>query len=205
MIEQNTKQFGARATTGFTLLEILTVIGVIAILSGMVLGVGRRAGESAKISRTKAELAALAGALEAYRRIYGDYPQVVSDALDSDSASVRSLYAALNGRRGPLVFSANFPVPQRVLLDRSQFTLADPAAAESAENGLIDPWGNSYHYAYHTAAAGWRNSSFVLLSAGPDGNATMPVPSDGLIGPAYESVRQDGRPVNADNVYANRD
>ncbi len=185
------------------MLELLAVIAIIAVLAGIVLGVGRRATEAGKTARAKAELAALSAALEAYRRTYGDYPRILSDSHSTDTAAGQALYAALNGQRGPQLSAANFPAQQRVLLELSRFTLASPTAADTAANLVLDPWGNPYRYAYNPGA-GWKYSSFVLVSAGPDGNMTLPIPGDGLISAAYEATQLDGRPLNLDNIYANR-
>ena len=63
------------AGRAFTLLELLTAIAVIAILSTLAIGSVRGAKERAKIAQARGELAALAAALEEFKRLYGDYPQ----------------------------------------------------------------------------------------------------------------------------------
>jgi prepilin-type N-terminal cleavage/methylation domain-containing protein len=198
--------FLPRATRGFTLLELLAVIAIIAVLSGIVIGVGRRASESGKTARAKAELAAIGAALETYKRSYGDYPRILSDSmLSADSPAGEALYAALNGQRGPQLGAPMWDSSkrQRVLLEKARFTLANPTAADDATNALLDPWGNPYRYAYNPGAT-WKSSSYVFLSAGPDGNVALPIPGDGIISAAYEATQVDGRPVNLDNIYANR-
>jgi prepilin-type N-terminal cleavage/methylation domain-containing protein len=65
-----------RRRSAFTLVELLTVIAVIAILTTISIGAVRGAKERAAIAQAKAELAALANALEDFKRLYGDYPQL---------------------------------------------------------------------------------------------------------------------------------
>ena len=63
------------ARRGVTLIELLTVIVVIGILTSISLGIIRSSKQRAAIARAKSELAALAQALERYKSHYGDYPQ----------------------------------------------------------------------------------------------------------------------------------
>lgn len=60
---------------GFTLLELLIVIALVATLSGLLLGGGRHALESGRVARARAELAAWSATLESYRASHGDYPR----------------------------------------------------------------------------------------------------------------------------------
>ncbi len=66
----------SRRRSAFTLIELLTVIAVLAILSTIAVGAIRGAKERSNIARARADLAALVAALEEFKRIYGDYPQL---------------------------------------------------------------------------------------------------------------------------------
>ncbi len=168
----------------FTLLELLTVIALIAVLAGIVLGFGQRASETGRTARAKAELAALAAALENYQRVFGDYPQ-------TDDAT--QLLQSLIGRRGP----RNAATATRALLETARFKTAgdrDPFADPLAL--LVDPWDRPYRYAYKAPAAGWTSPSYVLYSAGLDGQDVAV-----LLPGGFPDVTAAG---NADNVYANR-
>lgn len=65
----------ARREGGFTLVELMTSIAVIAILSTLAIGAVRGAKERTNIARARSDLAALSTALEEFKRLYGDYPQ----------------------------------------------------------------------------------------------------------------------------------
>lgn len=60
---------------GFTLVELLVVISIIAILASLTLGVSGYAKDKAGRSRAQAEIAALETALESYKIENGDYPK----------------------------------------------------------------------------------------------------------------------------------
>ncbi len=62
--------------SGFTLVELLTVIAVIALLSAMTIGAVRGARQRTFIAKARSELAVLVTALEQFKRQYGDYPQL---------------------------------------------------------------------------------------------------------------------------------
>lgn len=161
------------ARAAFTLLELLSVLAIIALLAGIGISAGRRAVESGKIARAKAELAVLGAALESYRRNYGDFPRTDDEA---------QLLRALLGRRGP---AANTVIDGRALIEPARFTIAGDV--------LLDPWGQAYVYTYKTTFP-WSNSSYVLYSAGPDGRENPRLLAGGF--------PDAGGAGNADNIHA---
>ena len=64
----------SRKSSGFTLIEIITVVAIIAILAAVIVPkfVGRT--EDAKVSAAKADIAAIETALDAYEADNGNYP-----------------------------------------------------------------------------------------------------------------------------------
>ena len=78
----------------FTLVEMLVVIAVIAILAALIAPLAGNASKTGKINRTKAELAQLETAIEAYKNKKGFYPP--SNA-NSTNAMWNPLFYELTG------------------------------------------------------------------------------------------------------------
>lgn len=173
-----------RVSRAFTLIELLTVVAVLAILAALVIGAGRRATETGRIARTQAALAALGAALEGYKRQYGDYPR---------TADAAQLLQALVGKVDPQL--RDLHPDGRVQLDVALFTYDPPADPEENANvRLIDPWGQPYHYVYKTNISPWTNPGYVLCSAGPDGRLDATLLAGGRLNP--------DAPDNLDNINA---
>ena len=172
----------SQSCAAFTLIELLTVIAIIAVLSGLMLGVGRRTIETGRIARAKAELASLGAALESYKRHYGDYPQTENPDV---------LLQSLIGKRGP----TGSVIDARALIDLAHFAThsnLDPFTTNAAQ--CVDSWGQPYRYAYKSSAP-WTQPGFILFSCGPDG-AYAELLSGGRV--------DDSAAANSDNLYANR-
>lgn len=214
---------GAVCAGGFTLLELLTVMAITAILLGFSFGLVQAGRQRAAVGRARAELAALAQALEDFKRHYGDYPQtgnaqqanpVVSGTVGNGQAQAL-LLNALIGVYGPSNFSTRINGP--LLIEISKFTLEVPLTTSTSTtfgmaqgappmkqvvaNALLDPWGNRYMYYYRApGAAGsqqWRAPAYVLYSVGPDGAHTPPSVATGLFTGTTQTTGN-----NADNIYA---
>jgi prepilin-type N-terminal cleavage/methylation domain-containing protein len=190
---------GQARLRAFTLIELLTVIGIIAILAGITFGVVKGVNERAAIGQAKAELASLSQAIEAYKLQYGSYPRAGTSSTLLTAAATNNqsgiLFNALMGKIGP----KGDPINGKVFVEASKLTLSSattlpsPTDTVSVANAFIDPWGRQYVYAY---AAGWLR--YNLLSVGPDGK----------VGDSFNAtsgaVTLDTSNGGADNLYANR-
>ena len=214
-----------RRSHAFTLLELLTVVAILALLATISFGVIRSTKQRVHTARAKAELALLVQALEDYKRHYGDYPQTGPSAVNSqrvtgtvgpgaNTAQAR-LFNALIGVYGPSHFNTRLNGPffvditkltVEVALNNATFAVASgsPPAKQAVSNAFVDPWGNRYLYFYKVATAPgrpsvWTAPSFVLYSTGPDGaSTTLPNPAGVFSG----TTQTTGD--NADNLYSDK-
>jgi prepilin-type N-terminal cleavage/methylation domain-containing protein len=185
----------ARDAAGFTLIELLTVMAVVALLATISIGAVRGAKERANIARARTELAALATALEEFRRLYGDYPQTgefpqapvlppaVATGPGMQTAQAK-LFNALTGVFGPRGFTNSDRLNGPNLLDLGKFATVNgvltvqflvpvsntpnPPSKQEQNACLLDPWGRRYLYYYKNARNPnqWQATSYVLYSAG---------------------------------------
>ena len=84
---------------GFTLTEMLVVIGIVVLVLSIATPMVTRAWRAGDRSRMAADLQAIAGALEAYRQDHGSYPRVAPapGGIDTDFNGARMLCRALIG------------------------------------------------------------------------------------------------------------
>lgn len=82
----------------FTIIELLVVIGVIAVLAGLLIPMVMRSLRAADRTRTAADIQAISLALDAYHQDFGDYPR--TDSTVSPGVGFAILGKALVGAYG---------------------------------------------------------------------------------------------------------
>ncbi len=182
---------------GFTLVELLVVIAVIAILATISFGLFKSANDGRNKSKTKGEMQAIALAAQNYRKTYGDFPACLSGQPERFR---RDLLDQLVGRRVMRVTTAGAPptllpfdsasLPggtnrqMRSFLsqgdvttnDDAQLTANDWRGGSAACREFVDAWGNPYDYRYRVLTpsdyAAWRSPNYLLVSCSVNFNAS---------------------------------
>jgi prepilin-type N-terminal cleavage/methylation domain-containing protein len=206
------------APVGFTLLELLVVLALIAGLMALAFPAFASVHRRSLVARARADLAVISQALEDYRLVFGDFPQTgdfpqappdCTIGLTPTNAQAK-LFNALTGVFGPAGFSVSERINGRAFIEPNRLSLeASLSSAFLAVSGsplhkseentcFLDPWGRRYLYYYKRGGnpAAWAVPACILYSSGPDGLDVPPNPDSGL------PVASTAAAANADNIYA---
>ena len=172
-----------RRRSGFSLFELLLVMGVLAVLAGISFAAFRTTTERSRSAQASAQIQRLGIALEQYRNQYGDFPMVPPGS----SEAALHMVEALLGERSP----AGTPLdpPERNFLDLEEFSKDEENPRQMAS---LDPWGNPWVYAYAPSLEDWVSRGFILYSRGPSGDHRPPE-AEGAFNPDH--------PQNRDNIF----
>jgi general secretion pathway protein G len=155
---------------GFTLIEVVLVVGIIIVLAGLVLSTAGYARKKGARARAETEIAALAAACENYKADNGVYPRdaTTTDSLDTTAAiNIGNYQAASQYMYGQLAGDPDFDgVPNSS--SKAYMPFKPNMLGTDANNKVYprDPFGNSYGYSTRMAAtgSGGYNPTFDLWS-----------------------------------------
>ena len=207
---------------GFTLIEMLTVMTVVAILAGLILSVNGLVQRKAALTRAEGEIAAMSSACERYKMDFGVYPQddraaadpdtvQLCPLLDGDPTHVKyrnaclALYKALSGDAKPGT-DPNPPAthddkPDGRAETKSYYEFRPGQLRRSVAGDIEfiqDPFGNTYGYSTNAASA--EQSYRVKIQTNP--NAVRP--KHGGFNPGFDLwstggvISQSGATMDAD-------
>jgi prepilin-type N-terminal cleavage/methylation domain-containing protein len=184
--------------SAFTLIEMLTVIAVILVLSGLLLSVNSGVQTKAARSRAEGEIAAMSAACENYKADNGAYPRDVAGITDRLDPRVTSsvdetdatkpnyrlasleLYKALSSNTvdasGKITLG---PGKSYYEFKPNQLSAKKDAATGSVTHVFFiqDPWGKSYGYS--TAGAKFEEDyRKAVRDAASSGSPMPPRPTD---------------------------
>jgi prepilin-type N-terminal cleavage/methylation domain-containing protein len=188
-------------SSGFTLIEMLVVIAIIAILASLLLPAMNMAYKKARISRAQTEMAGIAAAIKSFYAEYGIMPTPCSNGHADHTFMGKWGIYNLNPKPNSLIFDLLRGVnltnnPKRIVfLDvpaaSMQGTSTLPSHKETytaADGCYLDPWGNPYlivmdtefdgqiggFESYVGTGMGYTDISTLIKSASPNGNGTFP-------------------------------
>lgn len=140
---------------GFTLLEILIVVSILALLAGLLVPMLQKGGTAAKEALARTEVAGLDVALQRYVEDEGALP--LGRRRDADPENeFPALYEALAGERAPAGGGgrsapySRFEERRLRVMDPEKGELRPATRAEAADRRIeklfLDPFGNPYVY-----------------------------------------------------------
>lgn len=125
-------------SSGFTLLEMLLVMSVVAALGALIINAGSGAQQAAQRRKAVAEIHAMETAVEQYKHDNGQPPQI-NTTQGSPFSDANPNSAAYN-TASQLLFEALVPVNGKAYLPNR---INNPATTGEM---ILDPWGKPYGY-----------------------------------------------------------
>jgi prepilin-type N-terminal cleavage/methylation domain-containing protein len=184
---------------GFTLIEMLVVMVILAILASSIAVVLINMGDKARVERARAQISTIGAALAAYCDEFGSYPPDTGYGLDMeaspgtyDAGSLwRYLHQRVNDQKtgklaGP--FLHEWP--------REDLRAYEDASGEPSFY-LADPWGKPYAFVGTTRRLIHNPGGFNIFSCGSDEKtASDDAPAEPNL--AYDGVDNDGNGTTDD-------
>lgn len=120
----------ARAAAGFTLVELLVIVSIMAVLGSIAFGLYYESAEGAKEDLARVQMAELAKAVRQFRQDTGYYPRQGPFALDVDPGGTANTYGGIAGSTWTADQRAFFYSPANLdqLINRPPIAVTHPQA-----------------------------------------------------------------------------
>ncbi|MEC8043022.1 MAG: type II secretion system protein GspG [Verrucomicrobiota bacterium] len=178
---------------GFTLIELVVVLGIISILVTILFTSFSYFHELQKTKKAKMEIAALKTAVESYRTQFGALPNCKGEVCTPSECLFLSLagYHNVDGTLEIPPYPSTIPT-DLFSYDLNSFDLGEiPDLSHGGGNSImiwlaetlgkdpafLDPWGQEYVYEYPEEGSG---VVFTIYSKGPDGKTGEEFSSDDI-------------------------
>ncbi len=163
---------------GMTLIELCLVMGIVAGLIALVLGLGRHVNEVIKIRRAQADLCEWHENLNTWHLKFGMYPDPTITPFNINGPVDSNIVWLASSKDGSQYYVENLPTQPRIPF----------CSLASKPLHTTDPWGTVYVYQSFT-------NSYILFSCGPNGVHE----ADGFVIP--ENTQNLPSEPNVDDIY----
>ena len=154
-------RFRLKKAGSFTLVELMTVVAIIAVLAGLVLGGAGAVRQRAARGQAKAEISAIEAGLARYQMDFGSYP--TSSGITPTGANYPAVPTGYTAA-GQALFTNLWGAATYASTNSGgkQYLNVKPSMVNtSGVNYFIDPWG--YAYGYY-----WSGTNSLYGGAVPD-------------------------------------
>ena len=152
-----------RTNKSFTLIEMMMVLGIVAILFGIGTAVFTIATGKSEIAKAKSEIAQLTAAIEMYYDRWGQYP--VPAASPGDTVNEEFNFGEWLSKVAPVAGLSNWQGKRPMFIKYNEqgydVDNTDYDAQVASATVIYDPWGTPYGYSYDAGT-----KSFIVYSVG---------------------------------------
>ena len=145
-----------RNRAGFTMVEILSVIVIISILGGIVLGIASFATKKTDMAKARADMEKIKYALDEFRAEYGYYPMHYNGMANQYVGS----YNITKDNR-ELMFNL-WCKPQddgmKPFIEMDNYSSYVNSGSWTNVSAYRDPWGRAYRYLKHPSSSSQTNA-----------------------------------------------
>jgi prepilin-type N-terminal cleavage/methylation domain-containing protein len=192
----------ASQRAAFTLVELLTVIAIIAVLMGLLFPALNSAKDPARKTQAGADVKAIVTAIKAFQAEYGKYPMPATDQ------GTDKIYSGSTQANVMNILRAN-----ENIVNTRQISYIEPKMTKSANSkvGGLNPTDGIYYDPWGASSAGTGGTYFIAMDGNYDGALTgsgLPayagtsIPSPSQYGAVAYSYGKDGKIGTSDDVVS---